>query len=77
MRAWLPVSLTLSLVAATIAHGADLVDIYRIAQGSDAQYAAARATWSASQERLPQGLAGLLPSATVSANTQNNDREFR
>ena len=67
----------LLLIGVAPARGADLLDIYRIAQGSDAQYAAARATWSAGQERLPQGLAGLLPSASVSANTQNNDREFR
>ena len=48
-----------------------------MAQASDATYAAARAAWGAGQERLPQGLAGLLPSATVSANTQTNDRESR
>lgn len=65
------------LAMAAPSSGADLLEIYRMAQGSDAQYAAARATWSASQERLPQGLSGLLPSASVSASTQNNDREFR
>ena len=48
-----------------------------MAQGADAQYAAARAAWSAGQEKLPQGLSGLLPSATVSASTQYNDREIR
>ena len=48
-----------------------------MAQAADATYAAARASWSAGQERLPQGLSGLLPSATVSANTQTNDRESR
>lgn len=48
-----------------------------MAQAADAQYAAARATWSAGQERLPQGLSGLLPSASVSASTQQNDRETR
>ena len=65
------------LIGAVPARGADLMEIYRLAQSSDAQYAAARATWTASQERLPQGLAGLLPSATVSASTQQNDRETR
>jgi outer membrane protein len=53
------------------------MEIYRMAQASDATYAAARASWSAGQERLPQGLSGLLPSATLSANTQTNDRETR
>jgi outer membrane protein len=70
-------SLALSLAMATVASGADLLEIYRMAQSADAQYAAARAAWSAGQEKLPQGLSGLLPSATVSANTQYNDRDFR
>lgn len=71
------VSLALCLGMATVASAADLLEIYRMAQSADAQYAAARAAWSAGQEKLPQGLSGLLPSATVSANTQNNDREIR
>ncbi len=68
---------TILLAGALPAGGADLLEIYRLAQSSDAQYAAARATWSASQEKLPQGLAGLLPAASLSASTQNNDRELR
>src|SRR5690606_26337111 len=61
------------------AGAADLLDILRRAQANDAAYAAARASWQAAQERIPQGLAGLLPNASVSANTQYNDRdlEFR
>ena len=65
------------LLGLPTARGADLLEIFRLAQGADAQYAAARAAWSAGQERLPQGLSGLLPSATVSASSQYNDREFR
>ena len=65
------------LLGLPTARGADLLEIFRLAQGADAQYAAARAAWSAGQEKLPQGLSGLLPSATVSASTQYNDREFR
>ena len=53
------------------------MEIYRQAQAADATYAAARASWSAGQEKLPQGLSGLLPSATLSASTQQNDRETR
>jgi len=68
---------TILLAGALPAGGADLLEIYRLAQSSDAQYAAARATWSASQEKLPQGLAGLLPAASLSASTQYNDRELR
>lgn len=67
----------LPLAAATGANGADLLEIYRLAQSADAQYAAARATWSAGQERLPQGLSGLLPSASISAFSQQNDREIQ
>jgi outer membrane protein len=59
------------------AAASDLLQIYRLAQTSDPVYAAARASWSASQEKLPQGLAGLLPSATLSAFTQYNDREIQ
>ncbi len=77
MRLLASLSLALSLAMATVASGADLLEIYRMAQSADAQYAAARAAWSAGQEKLPQGLSGLLPSATVSANTQYNDRNIR
>jgi outer membrane protein len=72
-------SLVFALLSAgaMAANGADLMEIFRMAQSSDAQYAGARATWSAGQERLPQGLAGLLPSASISASTQANDRETR
>ena len=58
------------------AAAADLLDIYRQALTSDPVYSAARASWSAAQEKLPQGLAGLLPQATLSASTQHNDRDL-
>jgi outer membrane protein len=59
------------------ADGADLLEIYRLAQSADTQYAAARASWAASQEKLPQGLAGLLPSASVGVTVQNSERDTR
>jgi outer membrane protein len=65
------------LLGPASASGADLLEIYRLAQASDAQYASARAAWSAGQEKLPQGLAGLLPAASVSAFSQYNDRDIR
>ncbi len=40
-------------------------------------YAAARATYAATQEKLPQGFSGLLPAVTFSANTQYNDRDLQ
>jgi len=58
-------------------YAADLIDIYKEARSSDAVYAAARAAWSAGQEKLPQGRAGLLPQLSLSASTQYNDREIR
>jgi outer membrane protein len=62
--------------AAGIATGADLVTIYREARDADAVYAGARAAYAAGQEKLPQGLAGILPTVNLSANTQYNDREL-
>lgn len=63
-----------ALFAASPAFGADLMAVYRLAQDRDAVYAAARAGFAATQERIPQGRAGLLPQASVSANTIQNDR---
>jgi len=68
---------TALLIGAAPANGADLLEIYRLAQSADTQYTAARAAWSAGQEKRPQGLAGLLPSANLSAFTQQSDRELR
>jgi outer membrane protein len=59
------------------AQSADLLEIYRLAQSADTQYAAARASWAASQEKLPQGLSGLLPSASVGVTVQNSERDTR
>jgi outer membrane protein len=77
MRGSFSLAFALCLAGATGAKGADLLEIYRLAQVSDAQYAAARAAWSAGQEKLPQGLSGLLPSATLSASSQHSDRDTR
>jgi outer membrane protein len=76
----LPVTAFLSavlLAASSATQGADLLDVYRQARESDAVYAAARATWAATQEKLVQGRAGLLPQASFSASTQQNDRDLR
>lgn len=43
------------------AAGEDLLQIYREAQKSDPAIAAARSQWEATQERVPQARAGLLP----------------
>ncbi len=77
MRILAFVSFASLLALSPLAQGADLIQVYRTAQASDAQYAAARASWAASQERLPQGRAGLLPSVSISASTQYNDRDLQ
>jgi outer membrane protein len=59
------------------APAADLNELYRQARESDAAYASARAAWTAAQEKVPQGRAGILPAASLSAFTQYNDREIR
>jgi outer membrane protein len=67
---------TLALLSGAAVHAADLHEILKRALSSDATYAGARATWQAAQEKLPQGLALLLPSAQITANTQHNDRSL-
>ena len=59
------VILALLTLSSGTAAGADLVDVFRQAQSSDAAYGGARATWAAAQERIPQGRAGLLPLASL------------
>ena len=63
--------------ATQTSHAADLLSIYREAQTADAVYASSRASYLASQEKLPQGLSGLLPAVTLSGNTQFNDRDLQ
>ncbi len=69
-------ALSLGLGLATLAGSArseDLLQIYREALASDPTLAAARATYLATQEALPQARAGLLPvfSLLANANEQN------
>ena len=68
----LPLAL-LALFASPALYAAGLTEIYREAQQQDAAYASARAAHEAGQEKLPQGLALLLPSVNLSANSSWND----
>jgi len=63
----------LAFALADPALGADLLQIYQIAQDNDPTYAAARSTLEAGREKLPQGLAGLLPNLTLSGNSAWNE----
>ena len=71
--------LTLAL-AATFAYGGaageDLLQIYREAQKSDPQIAAARALWEATQEKVPQARSGLLPNVSASGAANINNFDF-
>ena len=74
-RSMLAVAVTaaLGLALAAPATAEDLLQIYREAQQADPSLAAARANWNATQERLPQARAGLLPNVGVSAIANLND----
>jgi outer membrane protein len=72
MRRTLPLLLA-GCLAAGMAHGADLMGVYRDAVAYDAQFAAARAALDAGREKLPQGRSGLLPTIGLSASTTWND----
>jgi outer membrane protein len=50
----------------------DLLQVYREAQRNDAVFAAARHALDAGRERLPQGLALLLPTLNLTGNAQRN-----
>jgi outer membrane protein len=48
------------------AHAADLLQVYKEALANDAQYASARASLAAGEERVTQGRSGLLPTLGAS-----------
>ena len=75
-RAPIFLAVCLAFGASVPARGADLVEIFRLARSADAAYGSARATWAVAQEKLPQARSGLLPSASLSASTQYNDRSI-
>ncbi len=67
------------LLGAGAAQGDDLLQVYRAAQKSDPALAAARASWEATQERVPQARAALLPNVALAgeANVNNYDANIR
>ena len=69
-----PVALAIALalaagLTAARAAAADLEQVYRDALAYDATLAAARASLEAGREKLPQGRAGLLPSLSLTGNS--------
>ena len=72
MRQTLVIAALMSALPA-IAANANLSSIYQTARDQDAEFAAARESYKAGQEKVPQGRAGLLPTVNLGANTRYND----
>lgn len=56
-----------------MAGNANLGTVYQLARENDAEYAAARESFKAGQEKIPQGRAGLLPTVNLGANVRLNE----
>lgn len=67
-------SLFTVLGTSSCVQAADLLETFHAAQANDAQFAAARATRQAGQEKLPQGRSLLMPSVNLTANSTFNDQ---
>jgi outer membrane protein len=65
-----------TLFAAPNALAVDLIGIYRDALSQDPVYASARAAFEAAKELAPQARAGLLPSVSLSAGFNRNNRKL-
>jgi outer membrane protein len=69
----LALPLALAVAFAGAARAEDLMQIYREAQQHDPSLAAARANWQATQERVPQARAALLPNLSAGGNLNANE----
>lgn len=65
------------LLAASAARAEDLLQIHALAVQHDPQWRGAQAALAAGREAGPQGLAQILPTASLSASTTRNDLENR
>ena len=72
-RLLLPVLLYLPVMATV--HAADLMDAYKLAQGSDPQYRQVAANKRAIEESRPQAYSQLMPSINMTADTYYNDQK--
>src|SRR5476651_2768770 len=76
-RIALSIACGLLTLAATAARAADLIQLYQQALANDATYAGARDALAASQQKITQGRAGLLPSLEASGqNTRNTGKQL-
>ena len=67
------IALSLALGVPAAVRAEDLMQVYREAQQYDPVLASARASWNATQERVPQARAGLLPSVGLTGAANHND----
>lgn len=58
------------------AQAADLIQVYQQALANDATYASARSSLTAGQERITQGLSGLLPNISASGSNVRNSGDL-
>ncbi|SDG60188.1 TolC family outer membrane protein [Propionivibrio dicarboxylicus] len=65
-----------ALLSSSPVFSADILQVYREALVNDPQYVAARATVAAGREKLPQGLAGLLPTISATGNMTGNRNTY-
>lgn len=66
------VALLVLSVASLPARAADLLETYRLAQSNDPAFEAARYALAATQEKIPQARAGLLPVVNLNGNNNLN-----
>jgi outer membrane protein len=66
-RTLLTLLISLSMLAASPLHAADLLDIYQLARQQDARFQAALAEFQAREELRPQAWSALLPQVNASA----------
>ena len=67
------IALSLALGVPVAVRAEDLMQVYREAQQYDPVLASARASWSSTQERVPQARAGLLPNVGLTGAANHND----
>ena len=71
-RAWVAAVL-FPLCGLAAAQGVRLSAILELARGADAQFAAARAAAQSGREKLPQAMAAMRPSASLTSNVKSNN----
>ncbi len=59
----------------TAVHADNLLQVYRLAQQNDPEFAAARAEYQAAREAVPQARSAVLPQVTFSASTSEDSQE--